>query len=138
MHRSFKVHFRLVVLGWLRKSEGCNIGLLRLREVLSRESNTSEDLIFFVPISRWLACLWQPYLGVTSAKLTSNISLCYAQQIIRRHLRCQINLSWSCLQIISPCGCEKFFIRFALGLRSGEEIGRLQHWVAKTAGGALS
>ena len=47
MHRSFKVHFRLVVLGWLRKSEGCNIGLLRLREVLSRESNTSEDLIFF-------------------------------------------------------------------------------------------
>ena len=49
MQRSFKVHFRLVVLGWLRKSEGCSIWLLRLREVLSRESNHLRRPHFFCP-----------------------------------------------------------------------------------------
>ena len=48
LQRSFKVHFRLVVLGWLRKSEGCDIWSLRLREVLSRESNYLRRPHFFL------------------------------------------------------------------------------------------
>ena len=55
--RSFKVHFRLVVLGWLRKSEGCDIGSLRLREVLSRESNHLRRPHFFCPYPKVWAFL---------------------------------------------------------------------------------
>ena len=42
---------------------------LRLREVLSRESNTSEDLIFFVPICGVVRLVQQrcPFLGIASA-----------------------------------------------------------------------
>ena len=37
-----------------------------------------------------------------------------------------------------PLEFQMFIVDFALGLRSVEEIGRLRHRVAKTAGGALS
>ena len=37
----------------------------------------------------------------------------------------------------SPSVLQMFFVNFALGLHSVEEIGRLRHMVAKTAGGAL-
>ena len=76
MQRSFKVHFRLVVLGWLRKSEGCSIGLLRLREVLSRESNHLRRPHFFA-----LLCTvgWHAYGAPTSAAPRQNLL---------RHLNC--------------------------------------------------
>ena len=50
LQRSFKVHFRLVVLGWLRRPAGCNAkGVTKIpRRCSSNESNTFRSTRFFL------------------------------------------------------------------------------------------
>ena len=138
MQRSFKVHFRLVVLGWLRKSEGCSIRLLRLREVLSRESNHLRRPHFFCPYPKVLrlAKLRFTHLGCASAKLPQTFDITSQCKITCRPFSLN-KFDRLVGNSFSPSE-QQMFLLFAFGLRSVEEIGRLQHTAAKTTGGALS